>query len=702
MEIAALEKTQLSLCSHCGLPVAGSGHQGEVAGAWQRFCCYGCFLCQKIIGEKGVRGLSSWLLAQLGLSWFFAMDIMMLSLMRYFGGFEGIELGTVRILEWIEFALATAIIMLLGFPYLWRSLQSLFRGSVSADALIAIGAFATYGYSTWSLITQDRPDLYFDSGSMILVLVNLGRYVEAAARRRTIAGVKALSALDLSQSRRLKPDGGVEEVAASALVPGDRVLIEPGGALPADGVIERGQSSIPEALLTGEERAVPKRPGDSVLAGTVNGDSELVVRVTAVGEKTLRARIFEMTRDALLRRTRFESVVDKLARVFIPLVILFAVGTWLVWEFALHKPTQGAFAALAVLLVACPCALGLAVPLASALALGRAAQLGILIRDGGTLERLAHARHVLLDKTGTLTFGRPDVKAVQPQAGIDEQHLLRVAAAVESKSEHGLGKAIVRHWRGGALPAVENFRAVPGCGVEGKVEGKLIRLGTAEFCGVAAGEESQASVAYVVEDGRPLGRILLEDRIKPSARDAIAQLHDLGLDVALVTGDHEAAAQRVARETGIFTVRSRHTPEQKLAAVNALGAPTVIMTGDGFNDGPALMAAGVGVSFAEATGLARLSAGLTLLGEDLTRLPLAVRLARRTLVVMKLNLFWAFIYNLGALGVAAAGFLAPQWAAVAMVISSLCVVGNSWQLREFERKFEHEEVLGGEAIERTA
>lgn len=694
--------SSIHLCGHCGLPVAASGHQGEVAGVWQRFCCYGCYLCQRIIGEKGEAGLTSWLLAQLGLSWFFAMDIMMIAIARYTGGFDGVEPSTVRFFEWTEFALATPIILMLGVPYLWRSLKSLSRGSVNADVLIALGAIASYGFSTWQLFTQDTPILYYDSGTMILVFVNFGRYIEAAARRRTASGIRELSSAELGKARR-KVAGGITEVDAAALAVGDEIVLEPGATLPADGVITRGHSQIPEALITGEERPVPKNVGDTVLAGTVNGDAEIEVRVTAVGTDTVRSRIVQLTRQALLKRTRFESAVDMVSRAFVPLIIVLAVGAAAYWAWR-GESGKGALVALSVLVVACPCALGLAVPMASALALGRAAELGILMRDGTVLENLARVKTVLFDKTGTLTQGMPTVRRIEAEPGVDASMALALAAAVESKSEHWLGKAIVRH--AGALPqaqAVSEFRALPGLGVEGRVDGKWTRVGSAAFCGT---EESAATdiatEVCISQEGKLLARLWLEDALKSAARTTVDELRDMGLDVRLVTGDGEQAAKRIASQTGIREVHFRQTPQDKLNLVEKLGAPAVAMTGDGLNDGPALMAAGVGITFAEATGLARIASGLTLIGQDLTRLPLAVRLARRTLVIMWLNLFWAFSYNAAAVALAVAGRLEPWHAALAMLVSSLFVIGNSWRLREFGRNVSTRQSQGGAPREAVA
>jgi len=683
------EQSSLHLCDHCGLPIAASGAQGEVAGVWQRFCCYGCYLCQRIIGEKGEAGLTSILLAQLGLSWFFSMDIMMIALARYTGGFKGAEPSTIRFFEWSEFALALPIVAMLGLPYLWRSLNHLARGSVNTDVLIALGAMASFGYSSWQLFTQEQPTLYYDSGTMILVFVITGRLLEAVARRKTSGGIRDLSAAELGRARKVT-DGNMQEVSASELRVGDQILLEPGATLPADGVVTRGHSSIPEALITGEGKPVPKSVGDRVLAGTVNGDAEIEVRVSAVGTDTVRARIVQLTKQALLRRTRIETAVDRVSRLFIPLIIALSAGAWAYWHFVGGKPEMAPLIALSVLVVACPCALGLAVPMASAMALGRAAQLGILMRDGSVLENLAHVRVVLFDKTGTLTEGVPSVSEVEALGGFSQAQVLAIACAVESTSEHWLGKAIVRHAPpiGQSPGPVTGFRALPGQGVEGLVGDVLVRVGSPAFCGASDAARKPldgATEVCVTRAGVLAGRIWLEDALKPGARQAVRALANMGLKVMLVTGDSEAAAQRVARETGIVEVHARQSPQDKLALVRSLGEPQVAMTGDGMNDGPALMTAGVGITFSDATGLAKLASGLTLLGGDLSRIPMATKLARRTLVVMWLNLLWAFGYNAAAVVLALMGLLLPQWAALAMLISSLFVVGNSWRLRDFER-----------------
>lgn len=708
----------LGLCDHCGLPLKAGSFNAKAGGREQSFCCYGCFICQRMLGESGSGGASNFALARMALGGLLGMPLMALSVIEYVGGFaESDSLWEVALVYWIIFGLATGIVLLLGIPYLISAARSLLFGTINADVLIAIGALTAYGTSAYTfLTTEDMAELvsghqlYFDSGAMILVLVSLGKFVEAAARKRTTSNLKVLSEVDAAEVTLIHEDESEELVKADALIPGQVIRLAPGAAVPADGEVLAGQSEIAEAMLTGEGRPVPKQVGDRVLAGTVNGAGSLDVRVSAVGADSMRARVMELAREALNRRSPAELIVDQIARYFVPAVLVIAAGAF-AWHAYFADAviagtraaiTEGVRVALSVLVVACPCALGLATPLAVAIGISRAANMGMLFRSGEAIETLSKIERIYLDKTGTLTTGDFSVDDAVLVQGVERRELLAALLALESRSEHWLSKGLIA-WASRELgdavaeaTQAENVRAVPGKGITGEVRGERWWAGNASMLedqaslpealrdALESAKDKGSAIVLVGRDDTALALIALSDTAKPNAHKAVSRLRRMGIEPVMVTGDHAAAAKDVASRLGIAKLYADTLPEQKLALIEAEANPSrVAMTGDGVNDGPALMAAGVGISFANATGLARLAAGLTLIGEDLMKLANAIPLARRTAATIRLNLLWAFIYNIGAVIVATTGYLAPSLAAFAMLMSSLFVVTNSWRLSRY-------------------
>lgn len=699
----------VGLCNHCGLPLKAGSMRATVAGVVQNFCCYGCMLCQKIMGSPDEGGQYGWTLAKMSLGWLLGGPVMGLSGADYLGAFDGASQSDQWMVAWIVFGLATAIFFLLGLPYLWSGLVSAIRGKITADVLIAIGYASAYGFSTYSILTATdiaaaRAQMYFDSGSMIIVLVSLGKFVEAAARRRTSQSLRELSAVHMGEAIRLSPTNAEERGPASSLRIGDRIRVMPGATVPADGRVESGESGISEALLTGESTPVSKRPGSSVLAGTVNGESPLVVIVEAVGEACVSARVVTLAREALARRSPTELAVDRVAQFFVPAIIITAgVAGWLGYlaasEAAAASPViAGIQRALSVLVVSCPCALGLATPLAIAIAISRGAEMGLFFRSGDAVEGLATVKRMYLDKTGTLTTGKFGVTAFTPASAEENPAALEAtAAALASASEHWLSAAIAAHGRERGLEAVpvESPRSRAGMGVEGVIGGHRHWLGSREMAGMlpmpsgieaaaAAATERGDALVFFGNHAGVLGLFTLSDSLKPDAARAVSGLKTLEIEPVLVTGDNQSRAAAAAKELGISTVHAGVRPEGKLAIIEADANPRQAgMTGDGVNDGPALMRAGVGISFSEATGLARIAAGLTLAGGSLRKLTTAIVLARKTRRIVYGNLAWAFGYNIVAIGFAVSGHLSAVMAAFAMLGSSTFVVRNSWRLYRF-------------------
>lgn len=670
---------RLPLCAHCGLPVAG----GNAGGTTPLYCCTGCALARRITGGEAGYGVATGMLMAVGVGAFLAMNVMMLSFVLYSGRGEADRLAGEAWVRWALLLLATPALVLLGAPFLTRGVRRLREGTLDTDALIVLGVSAAFAISLTSVLRGEGP-LYLDTAMGILLFVTIGRYLEAASRARATDALSALAQRMPRHARRIGADGVETEVAIEELQLGDHVRVRPGEAMPADGVIVDGEASCSQADLTGEPLPERRGPGDTVAACSVNLDGSLRVEVRRVGADTTIARLVRLVDEARAGRFPLMPLVDRVSAVFVPMVLSVAAATLTFWWWKVGFGV-GLLNALCVLLIACPCAIGIATPLASTAAAGRAAAAGVLVKSGEVFERLARARLAFFDKTGTLTLGTPRLRQVTAAAGVTADELLSLAAAVEAHSEHPLARAIAAAGAVRTLPRPEvtAFAATPGRGVTGVVGGRTVRVGSAAFTGGPAREAAPgASLVHVSRDGVALGALELRDELRPTALAALAALRGLGLEVELLSGDQPASVAAFATALPGGRARGGLLPEDKLQVLrDAVAAgDTPLMVGDGLNDVPALSGAAVGVTLESGTDLAREVADVTVLGGDLRRLPWLVGLARRTLRTARINLFWAFFYNLVGVGLAVAGLLHPLFGAVAMIVSSLLVVLHSQQL----------------------
>ena len=590
-------------------------------------------------------------------------------------------------LPWLQLLLTLPVVAYAGWPFHRAAAVNARHLASTMDTLVSIGTVAAFVWSVVELLRGEM-HLYFEVAATVTTFLLLGRLLEARARSRAGSALHAL--LELGETRAvLLEDGAEREVDVVELRPGMRVLVRPGARVPTDAVVVAGSSSVDESMVTGESLPVEKTSGDEVVGGTVNTDGRLEVQVTRIGRDTLLARIRKTVADAQTGKAPVQRLADRVSAVFVPVVLAIAVLTALAWVLSGQGTDTAVTAAVAVLVIACPCALGLATPTAMLVGTGRAAQLGIVVRSAEVLEASRAVTTVVLDKTGTLTTGRMQVHEVAGDADA-----LRLAAALERGSEHPVARALVAHVSG-PLPTVEDFRALPGSGVRGTVDGSAVEVGRAPEPGKLPGDLAAAvsqgrargrTTVLVTVDGRPRAVVAVGDTVRPESREAIASLHAVGLRTVLLTGDHESAARHVADQLGIATVVAGVRPEEKLTEVRRLqdAGETVAMVGDGVNDAAALVQADLGIAVGTGTDAAIEAGDITLVTGDPRLVVAALQLSRRTLTVIRQNLFWAFAYNVVGIPVAALGLLNPMLAGAAMAASSVCVVANSLRLRRFK------------------
>ncbi len=619
--------------------------------------------------------------------------------------------------NWIQLVFATPVVLWAGWPFLVRGWQSLVTRNLNMFTLIAMGTGVAYLYSLVGTIAPQifpatfrghggAVAVYFEAASVITVLVLLGQVLELRARDATSGAIKALLQLAPKTARRVDEDGTDHEVALDALQPGDRLRVRPGEKVPVDGVILEGRSALDESLVTGESMPVTKEAGARVIAGTLNQSGSFVMRADKVGRDTLLARIVQMVAEAQRSRAPIQRLADQVASWFVPAVIAVAIVAFGVWAIFGPEPRVpfGLVAAVSVLIIACPCALGLATPMSIMVGVGRGAHAGVLIKNAEALERMEKVDTLVVDKTGTLTEGKPKLVTIVPAVGFDENDTLRLAASVERASEHPLADAIVRaaNERGLNLTRADRFDSPTGKGATGVVDGKTVALGNAaylESTGVKTaqldGEAERlrsdgATVINIAIDGQLAGLFAIADPVKPTTPEALRALAAEGIKVIMLTGDNRTTADAVARKLGIADVEAEVLPDQKSAVVARLRKQgrIVAMAGDGVNDAPALAAADVGIAMGTGTDVAMESAGVTLLKGDLTGIVRARKLSQATMGNIRQNLFFAFIYNAAGIPIAA-GILYPAFgillspviAAAAMALSSVSVVGNALRLR---------------------
>jgi Cu+-exporting ATPase len=594
---------------------------------------------------------------------------------------------------WLQLALASPVQFWIGARFYRGAWTSLRGGTGNMDVLVVLGTSAAWGLSAWHVLvgTAHHGNLYFEGSAVVITLVLLGKWLEARARRSAAGAIRALMTLRPDVAR-VERDGLVVEVPAEAVAVGDMVVVRPGERMPVDGCVAEGVSQLDESLLTGESLPVVKEAGDAVVAGSVNGDGLLKVRATRVGAESTISRIIRMVQGAQAAKAPVQKLVDKVSNVFVPAVVVVAAVTFLGWGLA--GDLERAFvSAVSVLVIACPCALGLATPTGIMVGTGVAARHGILIKDAEALELAHHTNGRVFDKTGTLTEGHPAVVAV---AGGDG--LLDLAAAAQQGSEHPLARAVLKAVAGKTLPPVSNFRSFPGRGLSAEVDSRSLLIGSPRLMAeqgidlsalapAAEAEEGQGrTVMWVAEAGRVLGFIAVADPVKPGAAGAVARLRAMGVEVVMLTGDNACAAAAVAAAVGISRVVSEVLPEDKAAEVAKLKGEgrVVAMVGDGVNDAPALAAADIGIAMGTGSDVAMQAAGITLMRGDLALLPAALSVSRAAYGKIRQNLFWAFVYNLVAIPASGWGLLTPVIAGAAMALSSVSVVSNSLLLKRWK------------------
>ena len=659
--------------------------------------------------EEEQQRASQDLLIRFGTASFFSMQLMIFSLALYAGYFQGIDDKTKNIFHLLSLLLTTPVLFYSGWPFLKGALRGLRHVTFNMDVLIVAGAGSAYLYSITQMFTGG--EVYFDTVTMIITLILLGRYIESGAKRKASETIARLLSLAPQEARKVLPPEKGDIVAigmphrvmtpVSSLVPGDLLEVIPGERIPLDGVIREGASEADESMLTGESLPVAKTVGAEVFGGTVNLYGSFIYEVSRIGNDTVLARIIRAVEDAQSRRAPVQALVDRVVRIFVPAVLLLSLATGLYWFFAGTSPSLAMMNAVSVLVIACPCALGLATPLAILIGTTHGASRGILIKGGDVIEKSKRIDVVVFDKTGTITEGKQALSFFRG-SGMSDDEALHLAASLERLSEHSISKAFLRATGSRDFSPVSHFAVLPGKGVRGEVDGKETLIGNHGFIASActnqslenafpveimnaalAAETAGATVVYLSQSGKPAGIFFVSDTIRQEAAAAVKMLEHAGLDIIMITGDGQNTAMAVANAVGIKTVLARRSPIEKAEEISRLreAGKRVLMVGDGINDAPALVEAEVGMAMGRATDIALESADMVLMRADLRLVAEAIRLSGKTFTIIKQNLFWAFFYNAVAIPLAIAGLLHPIVAAGAMALSSLSVVGNSLRAR---------------------
>jgi Cu+-exporting ATPase len=598
---------------------------------------------------------------------------------------------------WVQMSLATPVQFVVGYRFYKGAYHALKGGGANMDVLVSIGTTAAYLYSVYNgFFAGDAMNLYFEASAVVITLIMLGKYLEAVAKGKTSEAIKKLMGLRAKTARVVR-DGREEDIPVEEVVIGDIVVVRPGEKVPVDGEIIEGRSAVDESMLTGESIPVEKNPGDTVIGATINKTGSFKFRATKVGRDTVLSQIVRMVEEAQGSKAPVQKLADKISGVFVPVVMVIALISLLLWWLVAKDLNAGIINAVAVLVIACPCALGLATPTSVMVGTGKGAENGILIKGGEYLQRAHEIDALILDKTGTITKGKPELTDVISTGSLSEEEVLRFAAITERGSEHPLGEAIVKgaRERGIELSEASEFEAVPGHGVAAVIEGKRILLGNRRLMqkeGVSLGDAEQVlsrletegkTAMLMAVEGSLAGLLAVADTLKENSKKAVEELKSMGIDIYMITGDNKTTAEAIARQVGIDNVLAEVLPEHKAEEVMKLikSGKVTGMVGDGINDAPALAAADVGFAIGTGTDVAMEAADITLMGGDLMGIVLAVRLSRATMRNIKQNLFWAFAYNSVGIPFAALGFLSPVIAGAAMAFSSVSVVSNALRLK---------------------
>jgi heavy metal translocating P-type ATPase len=677
-------------CAHCQLPLPARPHKKVEAGTTLLFCCVGCVLVSRIIGDAGGGGRADWFLAKLGLAALLSGNIMMFQSLTYFGTLDALGPEVVRTTSWIMFFCSTAVFAMLGVPMLRIAIGGLARGRLSLETLIGFGALMAIGFSAAQTLRGGH-HLYYDSGTMVLVFVTFGQYLDAESRRRALA-LLSPTLRRIRRMARLIREGVELELSPASVRAGELVYIRAGEEIPVDGIVTAGSADVHAPLLNGEWRPQPVKSGDPVSAGSTAVDGALTVCASGVAE-TLADRVQRFALEARDGRAPIEAIVDRVVAIFVPAVIVVAMASVVLWGLA-GDWGQGIQAGLSVLVVACPCALGIATPMATTVALSIAVGRGCLVRSGAVLETLSRLRAVAFDKTGTITVGRPHVVGycAASDATLSSDEVLGLAASVEQEVSHPFARVLVNAAlsRGCPISRANGVRVTAGGGAEGFVRGHRVQVGKWSWlsdCGIvlpakSAVAEGSSEVAIAV-DGQLAGAWAIEDLARAEVPHVLRTLERMGVSCHLLSGDRREVVARVAKLVGCKDFAGELSPSAKPRRIRLLqeSLGLVAMVGDGVNDAPAMGAANAGIAFGPAADLAKETADVTILNEDLREIPHLLELARKTFKVVRQNLAWAFVYNVISIIIAACGFLRPVFAAMAMVLSSVCVVENSMRLR---------------------
>ncbi|NTV26395.1 MAG: heavy metal translocating P-type ATPase [Chlorobiaceae bacterium] len=632
------------------------------------------------------------LLLRFGTAGFFSMQLMLIIAALYAGFFQGIETTYRLPFQFISWALATPVVFYSGYPFISNALRSIRNRALNMDVLVALGSLSAYGYSIAMIFTGG--EVFFDTSAMIITFILLGRYLEAGSRLKAGSALVSLAELQPGEALLVGEDGQTRFVPLRQIVSGDLIDVLPGDRIPLDGTVTEGEADIDESMLTGESAPVMKSAGSEVFAGTCSITGHLRIRVTGVLKETLLSKIIRTVEEAQVRKAPIQGIADRTAAWFVPAIIVLATATFMWWQLSGASPVRALMNAVSVLVIACPCALGLATPLAILVGTTAVGRKGILVKGGDIFESVSKTTMVVLDKTGTITLGKPSVVDSIDFGRADR--FIQCCASLEAWSEHPAGRAIASRWPDKRLP-VESFRSLPGMGVSGMIDGKRWLAGSRALleregividapCRETADrlEHEGKTVAFVACNGEVAGLFGLIDDLRDDAPAMIDALRSSGLSAMILTGDNAGVARYIAGKCGISDVRAGLDPIGKATAVRELKerGETVLMAGDGINDAPALTEADTGVTFGTATGIAIESAGVTILNDDLRLLGTLVSHSRRCFSVIRQNLAWAFGYNLVAVPLAVAGVLHPIVSALLMACSSLVVVGNSLRLKK--------------------